>query len=70
MTEATPTTKDRIIEAALRAFARDGLQGATTRMIAQEAGVNEVTLFRHFQNKEGLLAAAMIQVVQDRKSVV
>ena len=57
-----------MIEAALRAFARDGLQGATTRMIAQEAGVNEVTLFRHFQNKEGLLAAAMVQVVQSHQS--
>jgi len=68
MSEAAPTTRDRIIEAALRAFARDGLQGATTRMIAQEAGVNEVTLFRHFQNKEGLLAAVMVQVVQSHQS--
>ena len=63
MTEA-PTTRDKIIEAAMRTFARDGLQGATTRVIAQEAGVNEVTLFRQFQNKEGLLAAVMSHVVQ------
>lgn len=48
------------------AFARDGIQGATTRTIAQEAGVNEVTLFRHFQNKEGLLAAVMVKVVDSQ----
>ena len=64
MSEPTPTTRDRILDAALKTFARDGLQGATTRNIAQEAGVNEVTLFRHFQNKEGLLAAVMTRVVQ------
>lgn len=57
-------TKTRILQAAGRVFARDGLQGATTRAIAQEAGVNEVTLFRQFQNKEGLLAAVMTQIVQ------
>ena len=64
MSETATSTRDRIIQAAIQAFARDGLQGATTRAIAQEAGVNEVTLFRHFQNKEGLLAAVMTQVVQ------
>jgi len=64
MTDPAPSTRDRILDAALLAFARDGLQGATTRTIAQEAGVNEVTLFRHFQNKEGLLGAVMTRVVQ------
>jgi AcrR family transcriptional regulator len=40
-------------------FARDGLTGATTRAIAREAGVNEVTLFRNFRSKERLLAAVV-----------
>ena len=64
MSAPVPTTRDRIIQAAIQTFARDGLQGATTRVIAQEAGVNEVTLFRHFQSKEGLLAAMMSAIVQ------
>lgn len=59
----TPATRERIIEAAMKVFARDGLHRATTRIIAEEAGVNEVTLFRHFQNKDGLLSAVMIQAV-------
>jgi AcrR family transcriptional regulator len=52
-------THDRIISAAAAAFARSGLQGATTRQIAREANVNEVTLFRHFQTKEKLIAAVV-----------
>ncbi len=63
MIETLQPTRERIIDAAMRVFAREGLHGATTRGIAQEAEVNEVTLFRHFQNKEGLLTAVMTHAV-------
>jgi AcrR family transcriptional regulator len=53
---------DRLLAAAERVFAQRGLVGATTREIAQEAGVNEVTLFRHFRSKQGLLAAVIEHV--------
>ncbi|MHA3770461.1 TetR/AcrR family transcriptional regulator [Verrucomicrobiota bacterium sgz303538] len=56
-------THDRLLSAALTIFSRDGLHGATTRAIAQEAGVNEVTLFRHFQTKERLLEALLTSIV-------
>jgi AcrR family transcriptional regulator len=52
-------TRQRLLDAASHVFARDGLTGATTRAIAKEAGVNEVTLFRHFQTKDRLLAAVV-----------
>lgn len=52
-------THRRLLEAAARVFARNGLEGATTREIAREAKVNEVTLFRHFQSKENLLSAVL-----------
>ena len=52
-------THRRLLDAAARVFAQSGLEGATTREIAREAGVNEVTLFRHFQSKEKLLAAVL-----------
>lgn len=51
-------TRDRILAAASRVFGSEGFRGATTRQIATEAGVNEVTLFRHFSTKEELLTAA------------
>ena len=50
----TEQTRERIIEAAVKVFGGRGYTGATTRAIAAEAGVNEVTLFRHFGNKKNL----------------
>ena len=60
-TPAAPAgrTHARILAAAARMFARNGLAGATTRAIARAAGVNEVTIFRHFKTKERLLAAVV-----------
>jgi TetR/AcrR family transcriptional regulator len=49
------STEQRILDAALKVFASEGYSGATTRKIAIEADVNEVTLFRKFQTKENLL---------------
>jgi AcrR family transcriptional regulator len=57
-TKRTPA-RDRLLAAAARVFAREGLARATTREIAREAGVNEVTLFRHFQTKQRLLDAVV-----------
>jgi AcrR family transcriptional regulator len=51
--------RHRIIEAAARVYAQHGWRGATTRRIAEEAGVNEVTLFRQFGSKHALLDQMM-----------
>lgn len=51
----TPEIKNRILAAAARVYSQHGFRGATTRLIATEAGVNEVTLFRTFGSKAGLL---------------
>ena len=48
---AATSTRGRLLEAAMQVFARDGLHKATTRVIAREAGVNEVTLFRHSKTR-------------------
>src|SRR6476661_2123058 len=52
-------TRERRLDAAGQTFSRDGIRGATTREIARKAGVNEVTLFRHFKSKEQLLGAVL-----------
>ena len=54
------STEDKILDAATAVFARRGVTGATTREIAQRARVNEVTLFRHFRNKEELLRRVIL----------
>lgn len=46
--------RQRILAAAARVYAQHGFRGATTRLIATEAGVNEVTLFRTFGSKAAL----------------
>jgi len=48
-------TRTRILTAARQLMAQKGYKGATTRQIAELAGVNEVTIFRHFKNKERIL---------------
>lgn len=54
-------TRQRILQAAAMVFAEKGYARATTRSLAAAAGVNEVTLFRHFGNKQNLFAAVMNQ---------
>ena len=52
-------TLERILEAAVRVFAENGYARSTTRALAAAAGITEVTLFRHFESKEKLFAAAV-----------
>lgn len=51
--------RESIVDAALRTFSRLGFRGATTRRLAQAAGITEVTLFRHFPTKEDLFRAVL-----------
>jgi AcrR family transcriptional regulator len=54
-------TRQRILEAAAQVFGEQGYARATTRALADAAGVNEVTLFRHFGSKKNLFAAVVEQ---------
>lgn len=56
--------RDRILDAAKRVYAQHGFRGATTRLIAIEADVNEVTLFRTFGSKAALFEALMSHTAQ------
>lgn len=51
--------RDRILDAAKRVYAKHGFRGATTRLIAIEADVNEVTIFRTFGSKAALFDSLM-----------
>lgn len=56
--------RDRILDAARRVYAQHGFRGATTRLIAIEAGVNEVSLFRTFGSKAALFQDLMRAVAE------
>jgi AcrR family transcriptional regulator len=55
----TEETQQRILETAFEVFAQQGYARTTTRSLATAAGVNEVTLFRHFGNKKNLFSAVV-----------
>lgn len=59
MSDRRSSTKTRLIDAALELFAAKGVTETTTKAVAERAQVNEVTLFRHFGSKYGLLLAVM-----------
>ena len=48
-------TEEKIIQATFNILQKEGIKKATTKRIANEAGVNEVTIFRKFQNKKNLI---------------
>jgi AcrR family transcriptional regulator len=52
---APEETRARILAAAREIFALKGTRGTTTREVADRAGVNEATVFRHFGTKQALL---------------
>lgn len=53
------SSRERLVQSALALFLSQGVSQTTTRQIADLAGVNEVTLFRNFGNKYGLLQAVI-----------
>ncbi|MGH7507942.1 MAG: TetR/AcrR family transcriptional regulator [Gemmatimonadales bacterium] len=53
------SVRDQLLDAAARLYAESGYRGATTRRIAVQAGVNEITLFRHFGSKDALIREAI-----------
>lgn len=52
-----------ILEAAVKVLSQKGFEGATTKEIAQEAGIAEATLFRYFSTKKGILEQILFKVV-------
>lgn len=47
-------TRKKILKTALELFSKKGYEPTTTRSIADKSGVNESTVFRHFDNKKNL----------------
>jgi AcrR family transcriptional regulator len=51
--------QEKILQAALELFAREGYHATSTNKVAKHAGVSEGLIFRHFGNKDGLLQAIL-----------
>lgn len=62
-------TSEKIIQATLVILQENGFDKATTKKIAAEAGVNELTIFRKFKNKKNLVDATKeyyLQILIDK----
>jgi AcrR family transcriptional regulator len=59
----TGTTRSRLIEAGLDIFGANGYTAATTRMIADQGGVNLAAIPYHFGGKEGLYGAVINHII-------
>ena len=55
MTIELDETGEKIVKATFDIIKREGIAKATTKKISAEAGFNEVTIFRKFENKNNLI---------------
>lgn len=61
--------QQQILETALELFAKEGFANTSTSKIAKQAKVSEGLIFRHFKNKQGLLAA-LIKESETKSSTI
>lgn len=64
-TIAGDATRERILDVSLPLFAEHGYAGASTRMIAEAAGVNVATIAYHFNDKQGLYNTVIGRLHED-----
>src|SRR6266704_5649657 len=64
-TETAPVPpRERILKAADELFYREGIRAVGVDAIAEAAGTNKMTLYRHFPSKDALVAECMRQFAQ------
>jgi AcrR family transcriptional regulator len=56
-----PTTRDRLLRAAVEAIDLDGIRGMRVREVAAKAGVTVPSVYHFFGSKDGLVDAALAQ---------
>lgn len=60
MTMTTVTARQRLLDAAVEAFAENGFTATTTRDIASRAGMSPAAVYVHHDSKESLLYAVSL----------
>lgn len=67
---ARKSTKRHILRCALDCFLENGLESTTIDTIRQRSGTSVGTIYHHFGNKEGLVAALFFTALDDHKAVM
>lgn len=55
-----PSTRERLLDAALELFARHGYAGTSLRQIAEAVGVRESAIYAHFAGKQAIYDALFV----------
>ncbi len=63
-------TRDRILEASLRLFARDGFEAVSTSMIAGELGMTKSALYKHFPDKRAIFDSLVDEMLEQHRATV
>ena len=63
-------TRDRILEAALRLFARDGFEAVSTSAIASELGMTKGALYRHFSDKRAIFDSLVDEMLEQHREAI
>ncbi len=63
---ATPSTRERLMAAAIETLREEGITGTTARSIAQRAGVNQALIFYHFHSVANLLLEAFLRTSEEQ----
>ncbi|KRD09662.1 hypothetical protein ASE48_06445 [Mycobacterium sp. Root265] len=58
------STVDRVASAAFEVFAEYGIRRASVDDVARRAGVSKMTVFRRFQNKQGLVGVVVAREIR------
>jgi TetR/AcrR family transcriptional regulator len=61
--------RQAVLDAACRVFSRSSYRGATTADIAEEAGISEPILYRHFGSKRDLYLACLDESWRDFRAL-
>ncbi|MBI2486648.1 MAG: TetR/AcrR family transcriptional regulator [Deltaproteobacteria bacterium] len=63
------STRDKLLETAIKLFSEKGFNGTTTKEIAEEAGVNEALIFRYFSTKRDLYGAIIEKKIEEEPGI-
>jgi TetR/AcrR family transcriptional regulator, regulator of cefoperazone and chloramphenicol sensitivity len=69
-TQLEPDARTRLLESAAQIFGAFNLEGATTRQIADHAGVNQAAIPYYFGGKEGLYVATVEYLFREKFPLV
>jgi AcrR family transcriptional regulator len=59
--------RERIIQAAMEVFSRNGFRGTTLRQLARRAGISEAMIYHHFPSKEALYDAMLEKRIEESR---